>query len=104
MATSRATRCLSCTIFSGAPWKTQQVVHNILQREYSNGPVAIRLPGNKTFRIVTHAKKKDATFIRSTCLNGRMHTGNAIGYAAIAAGGTLEITLQPCQRCYNHQV
>lgn len=55
--------------------------------------VAVRLPGNKTFRIRTRKKSAQSVYLQSMQLNGQPYHENFIRYADIVAGGELEMVL-----------
>jgi predicted alpha-1,2-mannosidase len=56
--------------------------------------VAIRLPGGRSLKIITHRESKDAIYISSVKLNGKVYTKNYIRYNAIMNGGKLEFYLK----------
>jgi predicted alpha-1,2-mannosidase len=56
--------------------------------------VAIKLPGGQSLKIITHKESKDAIYISSVKLNGKVYTKNYIRYNAIMNGGKLEFYLK----------
>lgn len=55
---------------------------------------AIKLPGGLSLEVITHKESKDAIYISSVKLNGKVYTKNYIRYNAIMQGGKLEFYLK----------
>jgi predicted alpha-1,2-mannosidase len=56
--------------------------------------VEIKLPDGRSLKIITHKESKDAIYISSVKLNGKVYTKNYIRYNAIMNGGKLEFYLK----------
>lgn len=54
---------------------------------------AIHLENGNTFRIVAHNQSPRHKYIHAAALNGKNHTVPRLDHAALAAGGTLELTM-----------
>ncbi|MGN6181777.1 MAG: GH92 family glycosyl hydrolase [Mucilaginibacter sp.] len=61
--------------------------------------ISIKLPGGKTFNIITHRKSKGSIYINAIKWNGASYTKNYINYSNLIKGGRLDIFLQdaPCK-------
>lgn len=129
--------------YTASPWKTQKIVRNILDDEYSDGagglsgnddagqmsawyvfaamgfypldPVSgefllstplfdtikIKLPGEKTFQIVSHKRLPGSMYINKVTLDGKPYLKNFITYQLIMQGSKIEIWLgaEPASWC-----
>lgn len=56
--------------------------------------ITIKLPSNKTLRILTHKKTRTSGHISSVKWNGKPYLKNYLTYEAIQKGGLIEILLQ----------
>ncbi len=56
--------------------------------------IKIKLPANKTFKIITHTNNSNAQFIKEVKWNGHLYDKNYLLHPAIMNGGKLEIWLQ----------
>lgn len=56
--------------------------------------ITIKLPSNKTLRIVTHKKTKTSGHISTVKWNGKVYSKNYLTYEGIQKGGLIELFLQ----------